>query len=197
MAFKADSSTDELFKLALHSPQVLIPQENAEELISFEEIRSTIEEAINKCNQFRREEGQKLEKALVEAKEKIGTGLQKVSELDPKRIAGIKSRLEQSVAELKEKVKADPNRFEQELIYYIEKLDISEEKVRLQSHLDYFDDIIATEGQNGKKLGFLSQEIGREINTIGSKANDAEIQREVVAMKEELEKIKEQVLNVL
>jgi uncharacterized protein (TIGR00255 family) len=115
--------------------------------------------------------------------------------MDPERISGIRERLEKAVADLKTEV--DANRFEQELIYYLEKFDITEEKVRLANHLEYFKSTLQSEDSNGKKLGFISQEMGREINTIGSKANYAPMQQLVVQMKDELEKIKEQMLNVL
>lgn len=197
MAFKVGSKNDDLFKLALYAPNVMVPTESIEGIISWNELKETIEEAIKKCNTYRADEGEKLRLALIDSKNKIQEGLGEVEKLDPSRVENVKKRLKQSIEEIQDKVTVDPNRFEQELIYYIEKLDISEEKVRLQSHLDYFDDIIKANEPTGKKLGFLSQEIGREINTIGSKANDAGMQRAVVGMKEELEKIKEQVLNVL
>ena len=197
MAFKVDSSTNELFKLALHSPQVMVPEEDPEKLIRWEDLKSAVGEAVDHCISFRQEEGKKLQEALNVARSSIEAGLQQVKELDPARIENIKSRIETSLNEIKDRISIDSNRFEQELIYYIEKIDITEEKVRLQSHLDYMADIISEQSSNGKKLGFLAQELGREINTIGSKANDAGIQRSVVKMKEELEKIKEQVLNVL
>ncbi|KAA3623529.1 MAG: DUF1732 domain-containing protein, partial [Flavobacterium sp.] len=121
--------------------------------------------------------------------------LAKVIEMDPQRIDNVKDRLRKAISELKESV--DENRFEQELIYYLEKYDITEEQVRLKNHLDYFKETLENHTSNGKKLGFISQEIGREINTIGSKANYAPMQQLVVQMKDELEKIKEQALNVL
>jgi uncharacterized protein (TIGR00255 family) len=121
--------------------------------------------------------------------------LKEVNGLDEERLNAIRSRLEKAVTDIKAEV--DANRFEQELIYYLEKLDIAEEKVRLENHLNYFEETMASADSNGKKLGFISQEIGREINTIGSKANYAPMQQIVVQMKDELEKIKEQMLNVL
>ena len=127
--------------------------------------------------------------------ESISELLKKVVKIDPERVEHVRERLQKAVADLKEEV--DQNRFEQELIYYLEKYDITEEKVRLQNHLDYFSKTLASSDSNGKKLGFISQEIGREINTIGSKANYAPMQQIVVQMKDELEKIKEQALNVL
>lgn len=197
MAFKVGSKSDELFKLALYAPNVMLPDENLGNILSLEDLKATLNAAIDQCKTYRQEEGSKMEQALKNSKELIGSGLEKVIDQDTRRIEHVKSRLKQSIGEIEDKVKVDPNRFEQELIYYIEKLDINEEKVRLKSHLDYFDDILSGDSPHGKKLGFLSQEIGREINTIGSKANDAIMQRAVVGMKEELEKIKEQILNIL
>jgi uncharacterized protein (TIGR00255 family) len=127
----------------------------------------------------------------------IRTQLVKITELDPRRVQRIRERLKGNVVTFFGEEGYDTNRLEQEIIFYIEKLDINEEKVRLKSHLDYFLEMLDEQQSNGKKLAFISQEIGREINTIGSKANDAEIQKHVVLMKEELEKIKEQLGNVL
>lgn len=136
-----------------------------------------------------------MEKDFLTRLQNLSMLLEQVVEMDPERIAGIRERLEKAVADLKTEV--DANRFEQELIYYLEKFDITEEKVRLANHLEYFKTTLQSEDSNGKKLGFISQEIGREINTIGSKANYAPMQQLVVQMKDELEKIKEQMLNVL
>ncbi len=197
MAKRVKSSEEDLFKLALYSPNVVIPVEGENEVISKEELTEAIEEAISGCNDFRKDEGAKLEEVLKESCRAISSGLDRVEKLDPERIENIRKRLSNAISELKAKVQYDENRFEQELVFYIEKLDISEEKVRLASHLAHFLESVDQGNSNGKKLGFISQEIGREINTIGSKANDAGIQREVVTMKEELEKIKEQILNVL
>jgi uncharacterized protein (TIGR00255 family) len=127
----------------------------------------------------------------------IETNLESVKDLDPKRVSRIRERLRNNVTSFFGEEGFDMNRLEQEIIFYIEKLDINEEKVRLKSHLDYFIKALGEKQSNGKKLGFISQEIGREINTIGSKSNDAEMQQHVVIMKEELEKIKEQLNNVL
>ncbi|MDH5610503.1 MAG: YicC family protein [Cyclobacteriaceae bacterium] len=197
LAERVNSTENDLFKLALYAPGVMVARENLDGLIQWASVCKTIQLAIEKCNAFRKEEGRNLETALITAKQQIANGLEQVKELDPKRIQTIRDRIKNSLAEIEDKTKSDPNRFEQELIYYLEKLDISEEKVRLASHLEFFDSVLADEEANGKKLGFLTQELGREINTIGSKANDAEIQRSVIRMKEELEKIKEQILNVL
>lgn len=146
-------------------------------------------------NTFRSEEGRVLEQDFLDRISSLESLLKKVIKIDPERQATIRERLEKAVQELKADV--DANRFEQELIYYLEKYDITEEKVRLANHLDYFGKTLKSEDSNGKKLGFISQEIGREINTIGSKANYAPMQQLVVQMKDELEKIKEQMLNVL
>ena len=146
-------------------------------------------------NKFRSEEGNVLEKDFLQRIKALQELLEKVVEMDPERQATVRERLEKAVEEIKADV--DANRFEQELIYYLEKYDITEEKVRLANHLDYFAKTLQSDDSNGKKLGFISQEIGREINTIGSKANYAPMQQLVVQMKDELEKIKEQMLNVL
>ncbi len=191
------ANRDELFKLALHAPGVLEQDEDIKELIDWPSILSSMKEAIAACDKFRVDEGTKLEAALRSNIDSIQSGLERVNALDEERVRAIRTRLEQAIDEIKDRVKVDINRFEQELIYYLEKLDISEEKVRLQSHLTYFLEVLDGPESNGKKLGFISQEIGREINTIGSKSNHAEMQRVVVQMKDDLEQIKEQVLNVL
>ena len=136
-----------------------------------------------------------LEKEFRSRIENIDSLLNQVIAIDPERLVAVRERLRKGVSDLKEKV--DENRFEQELIYYIEKFDITEEKVRLHNHLEYFTNSIDSQDSNGKKLGFIAQEIGREINTVGSKANYAPMQKLVVQMKDELEKVKEQLLNVL
>jgi uncharacterized protein (TIGR00255 family) len=149
------------------------------------------------CDAFRMKEGQALEEMLKSSIAAIRSQLAAIDAEDPKRMIHIREKIRQQVSELIEKNAFDENRFEQELIFYAEKLDIAEEKVRLKSHLDYFLEVIEEPVSNGKKLNFIAQEMGREINTIGSKANDAALQRLVVGMKEELEKIKEQLNNVL
>ena len=151
--------------------------------------------ALDEVRGFRREEGKNLEADFRTRIGSIQAHLKEVESLDAARLASVRQRLEKAVADIKETV--DSNRFEQELIYYLEKYDITEEKVRLSKHLEYFLTTMDAPEPNGKKLGFICQEIGREINTIGSKANDAPMQRVVVQMKDELEKIKEQILNVL
>ncbi len=170
---------------------------NPEEVeAEWQEIQKTICEAIKKCNQFREQEGENTAKQFTGYIQTIGQLLEDVIAQDPQRIKTVREKLQKAVEEFKNSESFDENRFEQELIYYIEKFDISEEKVRLKAHLDYFVNELKT-NTNGKKLNFIAQEIGREINTIGSKANDAVIQRLVVQMKDELEKIKEQTLNIL
>jgi len=191
-----DSSSN-LLQLALTFPDVI---HSNDELVSDEEwqqLHSAFSEALENFQKFRKDEGNILEKDLVLRVTNILTALKQVEELEPRRIPAIKDRINQLLNEYVGKENVDQNRFEQELIFYIDKLDITEEKVRLKSHCDYFLKALKSPDANGKKLGFISQEIGREINTMGSKANDAGIQQVVVGMKEELEKIKEQLLNVL
>lgn len=159
-------------------------------------IMKVLQDALKKFEKFRGEEGELLGNKFLEYLDKIESLLKKVESFDPRRIESVREKIKNSFAEYKP-AEMENGRFEQELIYYIEKLDISEEKVRLKKHVDYFKEAMKIGESSGKKLGFIAQEIGREINTIGSKANDADIQRCVVEMKEELEKIKEQVLNIL
>jgi uncharacterized protein (TIGR00255 family) len=198
LADTVGASSDRLFELALNSPDVvqnkLSEDINAEE---WEKVKKSILDAITKCEDFRRMEGKVLEKMLAECIELIATSLKNIEAIDPRRVERIRERIKGNIETFLGEEGYDPNRLEQEIIFYIEKLDINEEKVRLRSHLDYFMVVLRDSQSNGKKLGFISQEIGREINTIGSKANDAEIQKHVVVMKEELEKIKEQLNNVL
>lgn len=198
LADRSGSQKDDVFKLALSMPGVVETSDEQKELpFELPDLKRVLTDAINKCVDFRQTEGDKLHTALQDSSSKIAKGLDEIDRRDPERIENIRKRLTQSIDEIRDRVQVDDNRFEQELIFYIDKLDITEEKVRLKSHLNYLEDIMNKDEASGKKLGFLAQEIGREINTIGSKANHAEIQRLVVGMKEELEKIKEQVLNVL
>jgi uncharacterized protein (TIGR00255 family) len=162
-----------------------------------EKIKNAVLKAIEQCSQFRLAEGKVLGEKIRGNIQTIVTCLAEVTTLDPARVEKIRTKMRTSIAEFIAQEKIDQNRLEQEIIFYIEKLDINEEKVRLKTHLDYFILMMDAKESNGKKLGFIAQEIGREINTIGSKANDAEIQKQVVVMKEELEKIKEQLNNVL
>lgn len=186
-----------LVKMAIEAPEVIKPFELSEEEVPWEEVEKCLIDALDKCNKFRKQEGEVLSKKLNEYIMSIRKGLDQIGQADKVRDENIRSKIQKSLDEIRDKVKVDENRFEQELIFYLERLDISEEKVRLKQHLDYFNETLSSNENAGKKLGFISQEIGREINTIGSKANDADIQRTVVNMKDELEKIKEQALNLL
>jgi len=190
----------ELFKLAIQSPSVIVnmaPDEATEAEEEWELIQKVIIEALQKCDQFRKDEGGSLFEKLKENIQVIESALQQVKAIEGQRKDRIKNRIRSNFQDWIEENDFDQNRFEQELIYYFEKLDITEELLRLETHLNYFIKVLNEETQQGKKLGFISQEIGREINTIGSKANDAGMQKWVILMKDELEKIKEQTLNVL
>jgi len=186
-----------LLQLALGLPEVVRYEE---ETVSEEEwkiVEKTFQQAVANFQKFRGDEGNVLEQ---DVKYRIGIilkNLELVEVEEPKRVPVIRERLNTFLTEAVGREAIDQNRFEQELIYFIDKLDITEEKLRLKTHCEYFIENLKNEDANGKKLGFISQEIGREINTLGSKANDANIQKLVVGMKEELEKIKEQLLNVL
>ena len=198
LASTVGAPIDDLFRLALNSPDVISANKEVTEVEEcWKKLRLILEGATDNCDQFRIDEGQKLKVKLIEYISAIRALLDKIIEQEPIRIKNLKNRIEKGLVEFVQRDTIDENRYEQELIYYIEKLDIHEEKVRLESHLDYFMEIIESDGNQGKKLGFISQEIGREINTIGSKANDAVIQKHVIDMKEELEKIKEQLLNIV
>jgi uncharacterized protein (TIGR00255 family) len=190
-----DADETELMKMAVRMPDTMKTEREEIDENDWSEIQKVIIEALDYISNFRKDEGASLEK---EFKLRIGNIRQYMNDalaLDPERVQAIKDRLQTAISELK--VNVDENRFEQELIYYLEKLDITEEKVRLTNHLDYFLETINGTEANGRKLGFITQEMGREINTMGSKSNHAQMQKLVVMMKDELEKIKEQVLNVL
>ena len=194
-AVYADADETELMKMAIRMPDTMKTEREEIDENDWVQIQTVIEEALQNILNFRKDEGASLEK---EFQLRIGNIRQYMNDalaLDPERVQAIKDRLQTAIAELK--VNVDENRFEQELIYYLEKLDITEEKVRLTNHLDYFLETINGTEANGRKLGFITQEMGREINTMGSKANHSQMQKLVVMMKDELEKIKEQVLNVL
>ena len=180
----------------LKFPDVLKGERKETDENEWKIIKSCINEAIKQLNAFRDTEGKSLQQDFEDRLGKIENSLEEIKKLDQHRINAIKDRIRNNLADVIGKEKIDENRFEQELIYYIEKLDINEEKVRLKTHLDYFLET-CKENSPGRKLNFISQEIGREINTIGSKANDAPMQKFVVLMKDELEKIKEQSSNVL
>ena len=185
----------DLLKMAIKMPDSISAEKEEIDEQEWSLIISGAEDALNKIENYRKDEGKALYSDFSNRLNNIKSLLKKAVEIDPERIKKVRERLTKSVLELKEKI--DQNRFEQELIYYIEKFDINEEKIRLDNHLDYFFKTLNQNQSNGKKLGFIAQEIGREINTIGSKANYAPMQKIVVQMKDELEKIKEQLLNVL
>jgi uncharacterized protein (TIGR00255 family) len=191
----SDGDSTELLKMAIRLPDAMKTEREEIDESEFNEIIEAVDKALEAINNYRTSEGNALEKEFMQRVVNIDSLLDKVIEMDPQRIDNVKERLRKAISELKESV--DENRFEQELIYYLEKYDITEEKVRLKNHLDYFKETLENQTSNGKKLGFISQEMGREINTIGSKANFAPMQQLVVQMKDELEKIKEQALNVL
>lgn len=185
----------ELLKIAIQMPDALkIEREELDEN-EWNLINKTVDEAIKEIIQYRIDEAAALEDDFRTRIANIRSYLNEVKELDNQRVEFVKERLKKAIDDLK--VTVDENRFEQELIYYLEKLDINEEKVRLENHLNYFLQTIETEDSNGKKLGFIVQEMGREINTTGSKANFAPMQKAVIQMKNELEQIKEQILNIL
>ena len=187
---------DKILSHLLSAPDVWEKQEPEDLDALWKGILRLLEKALDEVQHFRLQEGKELERDIIEKLEIIKKALNRVEELDPKRVEKIKSRLKKSLAELKGQV--DPVRFEQEVIYYLDRLDINEEIVRLHHHINYFKKVLdSPEIVKGKKLQFIIQEMGREINTIGSKANDSSIQRKVVEMKDALEKIKEQTLNVL
>ena len=181
--------------IAMRLPDTLSSERNTLQEDEKKAIFNLLDDAIKNIETYRLDEGKVLEKDFLLRLNLIETYLEDAIEIDPERSKKIEVKLRTSLEELK--IEIDSNRFEQELIFYLEKFDITEEKVRLQNHLDYFKKVLENDFPNGKKLGFVAQEIGREINTIGSKANHSELQKIVVQMKDELEKIKEQLLNVL
>ncbi|GGZ84214.1 hypothetical protein GCM10007028_22580 [Algibacter mikhailovii] len=190
-----DGDTTELLKMAVRFPDALNTIREEIDENEWHTIEAEIRKAIDDLVDYRLNEGKVLEQDFNARIRSIEDILDQVIAMDPERVEGVRERLLKGVTELKEKY--DENRFEQELVYYIEKFDITEEKVRLKNHLNYFAESMKSNESNGKKLGFISQEMGREINTIGSKSNYAPMQQLVVQMKDELEKIKEQLLNVL
>jgi uncharacterized protein (TIGR00255 family) len=194
-AILPEADETELMKMAVRMPDTMKTEREEIDPNEWKQIQTVIDEAIENMLSFRTSEGASLEKEFTLRIENIRSYMNQALALDPERVTAIKERLQTAIDELK--VNVDTNRFEQELIYYLEKLDITEEKVRLTNHLDYFLQTLNGSEANGRKLGFITQEMGREINTMGSKSNHAEMQKLVVMMKDELEKIKEQVLNVL
>ena len=198
LAQEVGASSEGLFQLALQQPEVITKadldtgHEAAEKILE-----KVLQEALEQCAQSRQAEGAVLGKQLLACLQTIKKGLKKIEALDPARGKTLRERLQAGVEAWVSTNNIDRDRLEQEVLYYLERLDIAEEEVRLAQHLAYFEEVMSTPQAVGKKLGFIAQEMGREINTIGAKANDAAIQKEVILMKEELEKIKEQLHNVL
>lgn len=190
-----DGDETELLKMAVRMPDALKTERDEIDEDDWKQIQVVINQALDNIGSFRTTEGVALEKEFLIRISNIIALVNETVALDGERIQNVKDRLQASIQELK--INVDENRFEQELIYYLEKMDITEEKVRLENHLNYFIETLAGTEANGRKLGFITQEMGREINTMGSKSNHAKMQKLVVQMKDELEKIKEQVLNVL
>jgi uncharacterized protein (TIGR00255 family) len=188
---------DSILGLIMRLPESLKIDKEELDDSEWKKVTDAIQTSLTSLNEFRNQEGAALKKDLLHRINKIEETIPKIKEFEADRIKSIREKLESSLNEYSEIEKVDTNRLEQELIYYLEKLDITEEKVRLRNHCTYFKEVIESSEPVGKKLGFIGQEIGREVNTIGSKANNHDIQKLVVEMKDELEKIKEQVLNVL
>ena len=197
MVKEMDVKESDIFNNVMKMPEVLQQSTVSINMSDDQIVLNLVKETIQKCNDFRIQEGDSIEKALKDSMLAIDARMNEIKELEPHRTETIRTKISGNIQEIIESDKIDQNRLEQELIYYLEKLDISEELVRLSNHLTYFNETLSLSESQGKKLGFICQELGREINTIGSKANNAGIQRLVVEMKDELEKIKEQVLNIL
>ncbi|MFH0867033.1 MAG: YicC/YloC family endoribonuclease [Bacteroidota bacterium] len=191
-----DFPTD-YFSLASRMPDVLLTGDETLEESQWKIFLNAFNDALKQVIAFRKEEGKVLGNDIKERVNLILKHLESITPFEKNRIKEIKNRIHRDLEEYAGKENYDANRFEQELIYYIDKIDITEEKTRLQKHCNYFMDTMKQPEANGRKLGFITQEMGREINTVGSKANDADIQKIVVQMKDELEKIKEQLLNIL
>lgn len=198
LANQVGADTSEVFRMAIQSPEVSISnQTDPLDDQDWDLIQGVLDEALDQCNRFREKEGNVLFEHLAGFLGSITQLLVQVENEEPDRVVDIRERINKNLLDLQSKMDVDQNRLEQELIYYLERLDITEEMDRLRSHLTYFQETLNDEESQGKKLSFIAQEMGREINTIGSKASRASIQKLVVAMKDELEKIKEQLYNIL
>ena len=198
LATELNIDTNSVLSALLRLPEVVTPSNDFLNDNDFEEFKKVLQAALDELNRHREEEGASIEKDLLGRITKINAQEETIVQLEPNRIKRIREEITQLLEKYVGKENYDGNRMEQELIYYIEKIDIHEEQVRLKQHCDYFKTLLAdSDPSKGKKLSFMIQEIGREINTTGSKAYDAEIQKCVVTMKDELEKAKEQILNVL
>lgn len=193
----SEQGNESLMQIIMRFPDALTSEKEELDDAEWNAILEKTKSAMQSIQDFRKQEGKALEKDILERINNILTLLKELEGYEAERMERVKEKLNSGLADIAEQEKLDPNRYEQELIYYLEKMDITEEKVRLANHCKYFEEVIEKETSAGKKLGFISQEIGREINTIGSKANHSDIQRIVVQMKDELEKIKEQLMNVL
>lgn len=196
LAAELNADAGDLLALTMKMPEVMRAEKLELDELEWKEVRIAADSALREFQRFRSDEGKTIADDFLKRVGFIVTSLAEVEKADQLRVDNVRERIRKNIAEFVEKEKIDQNRFEQELVYYIEKIDITEEKVRLKTHCEYFLKTMQ-EDSSGRKLGFITQEIGREINTIGSKANDAAIQKIVVQMKDELEKIKEQVNNVL
>lgn len=188
---------DNALEIVLRMPDAMKTEMTVLEEEEMNVIRRLVGDAFCQIKAFRQQEGAALQRMFTEKIGKIASLLEEVEQYEGERVAKIRTRLEENLKAIEDRIAMDRNRLEQEMIYYIEKLDVNEEKVRLRNHMKYFMETMETEHAPGKKLGFIAQEMGREINTLGSKSNHSEMQIIVVKMKDELEQIKEQVLNVL
>ena len=194
-AILPDADETELMKMAVRMPDALKTERDEIDENEWKQIQTVIDEALENIANFRKDEGASLEKEFQLRISNINNLMNEAVSYDAERVETVKTRLRTALDELK--VNVDENRFEQELIFYLEKYDITEEKVRFGNHLSYFLETLNGTEANGRKLGFITQEMGREINTMGSKSNHTEMQKLVVMMKDELEKIKEQTMNII
>jgi uncharacterized protein (TIGR00255 family) len=190
-------SSEDYLNIIMRLPNVLLSEKTDTDPGEWKIVESLIKKALKDFNDFRLKEGKALQKDFDERISSIKNRLKEIEKHEPGRMKAIRNKLSKGLEDLDESITVDHNRFEQELVYYLEKIDITEEKVRLKSHLSFFQETMKLPESNGKKIGFILQEIGREINTIGSKANDAALQRIVVEMKDDLEKMKEQSANII
>lgn len=197
IAHELNEEKPDILAVVSRFPEILKPEKESLDEKEWEKIKETAENAVEDLISYRSDEGKSIEKDFHLRISNIQKLLKEIEKHEKTRTDKMRERIYSNLEENIDRDKIDNDRFEQEVIYWLEKLDVTEEKVRLSSHCEYFLEIMESEGAKGKKLGFISQEIGREVNTLGSKANHAEFQKLVVQMKDELEKIKEQVLNVL
>lgn len=197
LSVELEIDASDFMSVLIRMPEIMVAQRNEMSAEEWNSLKQAIEKAADELDEFRTEEGNSLKIELESRTAKIENYLEEVDPFEEGRIETLKERIKKDVYQVASKDEVDVNRFEQELVYYLEKLDITEEKIRLSKHCKYFLETLNEPGSQGKKLGFISQEMGREINTLGSKANNVNIQKLVVQMKDELEKIKEQLFNIL